>query len=932
MSINRKLIDAKSNVGIKRRMLSEFTEKDLQTAVKKKLNDNPESLPNIVEDTLYLLRRKEKLICDTFHEELFQRAVSKTTIKNSLFKIPLAGIDSLSHHLILPIILKELAAEKFGKLEEEVEIDGIKIPYDRKKNLYPAISLLVTSVSRRELQINITGDSGIIFILFYLKKCINEFIKNISKADIDIPPSSSSNSSESSETSSDSLPDSNFALNDQPIDDVGDECDELKSKPNSDNESLSVGQERNTDDEALLDSSFTSKRKSIGDQPIDDIGDAKKNKLNSDSDHEHNTEDEEETTESTSDKDADSIGVKREEGLEKQTCPDCSLIFCSLNIEVFITEDLDFELSCIEDCFDCPDSIQSFVDSIVDALDKLDLHTAVYNNSYFNINTARLVEKVLGGMESGCALVFCKILEDLANLSVSSKSKLIILLEYMSENLITYDGKSFETMFLEYKQARKNLLKFLSETGNIHAMRAALGIYFDMWNIRLDMIQILPQALHFVCDMFTDAEIGFDQLVINISMKVSEIASRQKKIHAYKLEKKEFFGKSAIIFEGKESDLLLFHNTVNNEINFSTDVSRGNDRGVFHIGLFLNSAKISFNSETKSLSIGKWKFTFATDSVLSDILLASLNQDSEDEVKQDDFESQQHEESMEKKSKEGESKKGKSKEEENKEKEKKEKENKENKKNENKAEGSKDDGNTDKAIKDLKTQVYEINAHRKVIQEEVHRKKDANDYQKMKQKIESEDGDELDSILENDEDMETDDETTEGKVSAQFIIDGDEFSKYWDPEKNKKERHFLRFAVGKDWPLKYNSPCAVLIGYNHVKSFLSHKRNCPFAVLHGKCKICEAVHVYTVFDSPIEEWETKDGLIKYKVVEPMQVEVTVQGKFYLKDGELDVEQPVHLKKKCCWAMFERRRKENSRRLWNHGRAKQNIQRSIFTCC
>ena len=123
-----------------------------------------------------------------------------------------------------------------------------------------------------------------------------------------------------------------------------------------------------------------------------------------------------------------------------------------------------------------------------------------------------------------------------------------------------------------------------------------------------------------------------------------------------------------------------------------------------------------------------------------------------------------------------------------------------------------------------------------------------------------------------------DDDTISATVKSEFFIDNDNVLQYWNPTK----RTFLRDRTGRDWPMLYGSSCAVLIGYDHVKSFELRKRNAAFARLNGIYNICDATHRYEIMSSPFNESIDSTGKHEYVVVNGLSVLVLVSGKFHKK--------------------------------------------------
>ena len=139
-------------------------------------------------------------------------------------------------------------------------------------------------------------------------------------------------------------------------------------------------------------------------------------------------------------------------------------------------------------------------------------------------------------------------------------------------------------------------------------------------------------------------------------------------------------------------------------------------------------------------------------------------------------------------------------------------------------------------------------------------------------------------------------ETKNVIIEAEFVIDKDETMRYWNPVSNE-DRKFHAHLVGTEWPGRYKGVCCVVLSQNHAKRYKSRKRKDNFAKVVGVCTICKATHTYQIVENPFQEIEGKGG-IEYIPKSNMLVDVTVCGKFFLTDGEPDVEKPVHYKDKA----------------------------------
>ena len=160
------------------------------------------------------------------------------------------------------------------------------------------------------------------------------------------------------------------------------------------------------------------------------------------------------------------------------------------------------------------------------------------------------------------------------------------------------------------------------------------------------------------------------------------------------------------------------------------------------------------------------------------------------------------------------------------------------------------------------------------------------------------------SVLSDNEDVEslsTESDDSKGnkagwidtKISAHFVINQEMVLDYWKPE----TRNFVRDRTGRDWPLKYDSPCAVVMKYVHVRSANSRKRNVSFARLTGFCTICDAKHNYVIKEDSFKEVHEGEKTSWLPFCN-LNVDVSVEGRFESRNGKPDLRHPFHLPEKC----------------------------------
>jgi hypothetical protein len=139
-------------------------------------------------------------------------------------------------------------------------------------------------------------------------------------------------------------------------------------------------------------------------------------------------------------------------------------------------------------------------------------------------------------------------------------------------------------------------------------------------------------------------------------------------------------------------------------------------------------------------------------------------------------------------------------------------------------------------------------------------------------------------------------------VHTAITILRDDVIQYWDSRPNVK-RKFLPGICGVNWPLLYNSPCVVVMGYNNAQVPGSQKRSCNFAKIKGKCKVCEASHIFEVEENPFQEELMDDNAIRYTAVKDLHIDVTVIGRFHDKQEDHpedpDITRPIHDLKKAA---------------------------------
>ena len=140
-------------------------------------------LLNLSEHGLSTLKSIAKSFGPSVLDKVFRGAVesANSRIKKSELCIDLciSGFKSVTHQLFLKTVEKKFSIKNKGKnyMNVELTIPSVKIPYV-KNQIFPDLKIQSNS-SLTELNLCLVGESSFIFILFYLKKCIELFIKDL---------------------------------------------------------------------------------------------------------------------------------------------------------------------------------------------------------------------------------------------------------------------------------------------------------------------------------------------------------------------------------------------------------------------------------------------------------------------------------------------------------------------------------------------------------------------------------------------------------------------------------------------------------------------------------------------------------------------------------------------------------------------------------
>ena len=172
-----------------------FTEKELMQNYKKMVQHSPENLLNLNQSMFILLKRKlgNKSESDLHspHEKLYRDMICNTDYSEEQTRIllQLCHFDSLTHQKFYNAVQKvfKMKGSKEMKTNFELTIEGIQFPYSRNKQKFPPVTITGESKSRRLLEITVEGLSAMIFVSFFLKPILNEFVKSTGVETYNVP-------------------------------------------------------------------------------------------------------------------------------------------------------------------------------------------------------------------------------------------------------------------------------------------------------------------------------------------------------------------------------------------------------------------------------------------------------------------------------------------------------------------------------------------------------------------------------------------------------------------------------------------------------------------------------------------------------------------------------------------------------------------------
>jgi hypothetical protein len=139
------------------------------------------SLLTLSEHGLFNLKSISKNFGHSVLDKVFGKSVesSNENENKECIELSIYGFKALTHKSFLETIEKKLLVKRKSKdyINFELLVPTIRIPYVKNKT-FPSLKIQATS-SGTELKLKLIGESSFIFILFYLKKCLEIYIKEL---------------------------------------------------------------------------------------------------------------------------------------------------------------------------------------------------------------------------------------------------------------------------------------------------------------------------------------------------------------------------------------------------------------------------------------------------------------------------------------------------------------------------------------------------------------------------------------------------------------------------------------------------------------------------------------------------------------------------------------------------------------------------------
>ena len=800
-----------------------FSEYELMQKFKEMAQKSPKDLQSLSKSMFILLKRKlgslsDKDLCPG-HEKVY-----RTMIRDAVYcedqnqvQLRLCEFDSLTHHKFYQSIQKvfKMKGPREIKTEFNLTITDIKFPYSRNKQGFPPVEISGQSKSKTLFEISVSGLSAMIFVSFFLKPILNNFIKNTCSGETKHLKEQKDSEDNAKEERTGSPKMNTTQSNNVTIQDVSDNDSNDGPKPE-----------------------------------IEKVEEYFYNRLEKGKDEKRKAEYENKTV----------LEDKKEEAAQ---CYYCALLHVAESIETLLDESFHVDLSCVHKCKS--DCLELIVRALCRLVVSKEINSVMMECMLKNIEI--VVKSVLDKTSYLRAQFYCVLFEMLGDVDITKQPIIVTLSRELCELLTESNPSSISDTMKESKQARRNIIQFMRNSGHFFSLQALVESWNIMYKKGIDIQCFLTRNMRPIIQMFESTpETSFSEYFFCMTKITRELATsilRQENILIIEAEEIEFRHEDNNI--KKEGDMYIYVNK-KDEVIYQMHM-QDQSVTVEKIEFF----KLEYSSDKNILSSKDWHF-FLPSQVSQDVSIlfketnSTKNRQSTDKSGMDktiESESKYYSTVLES--------------------------------------GipmfsRSEESNQFNPVNRISP--VECTFKGGVVQEEEQSKYSSPHLKRKHQ------GNSADSDQDNDDDeIHLEEEAT---IETNLVIPRDKVMKYW----NSKTRNFVRHLVAEEWPRNYGSPCAVIFSYCNTKKYNSAKRLNHFCRMVGSCKICKAKHTCMILSSPFEESVDEEGVIRYTTKDDLMIDVTVTGHFEKDEDNIpNIRKPLHDMKKATGLFLKGKKRE-----------------------
>ena len=518
------------------------------------------SLVNLNKHCLYKLKSIARSFGHSMLDRVFRRAVESAVMflndDEWCVDLSVSGFKSVTHQLFLKTLEKKYSIKnKENKyIPFEMIIPSIKVPHV-KDLTFPALKIQATS-SLRELNLRLSGDSSLIFILFSLRKCIELFMKAsvVPLKECYLSPDVSSDAEDSSGSPIEKkkaykrvlIQESSDDSSEVDVDQQQQVVDEKQETLKKNQETMNKYQEtRNENQEAINAKQETSNETNVGNI-------------------------------SESDYPPSPIFKKKapfQKNALEMKCSACALLYLSTNMVSMVKDDMPIPLECTSKCLDpeVSDPLAEMAFSLAAMASMTENIVNKNTTETFNVNFKRICLNVLDKIDAGRETFYLQLLSNLRRMKIQEADRAVAVMnEIVDDCILSENVTSFEERFIQNKAARRSILSYLKSTGAFFSVISVVESWYKMFLKRMNLLKILPLQLGFIVKLFSEISVAESRVEHHKNM--SHVARKVLgaigggRVGVVELTKKEFrvgqTGRTITITQ----DLFLYLNEVENTV------------------------------------------------------------------------------------------------------------------------------------------------------------------------------------------------------------------------------------------------------------------------------------------------------------------------------------------------------------------------------